>query len=161
MSMHPDAPNFRRLLCLLTIKRYEQAPPGYFQHFPGEVISRIRAGERAADPNVLQLMLIEWPWLQRFWTGLETKPALTGLIGAGACALLLAALLYPAKQELLPDQFSSASSGMMLSSSTERGRLSSPIQRGITPDLLETNFLGGSSFGSLVGQPVKFPGPGN
>ena len=161
MSMHPDAPNFRRLLCLLTLKRYEQPPPGYFQNFSGQVIARIRAGERAADPNLLQLLLIEWPWLQRLWTELETKPALTGLLGAAACALLLAVLLFPSKQDLLPDQFSSGSSGIMLSSSTERDRLSSPIERGTTPALLETNFLGGSSIGSLVGQPVNFPGPGN
>jgi len=161
MSMHPDAPNFRRLLCLLTLKRYEQPPPGYFQNFPGEVISRIRAGERAADPNALQILLLELPWLQRLWAGLEAKPALTGFLGAAACVLLLVGLLYPGRQELSPDQFSSGSSGIMLSSSTERDRLSSPIERGTSPALLETNFLGGSSIGSLVGQPVNFPGPGN
>ena len=75
MNMNTGSPNFSRLLSMLALKRYEQPPPGYFHGFSGQVISRIRAGERAADPNVLQLLLIEWPWLQRLWIGLESKPA--------------------------------------------------------------------------------------
>ena len=156
MNMNTGSPNFSRLLSLLALKRHEQPPPGYFQNFPGQVISRIRAGERAADPNILQLMLIEWPWLQRLWTGLETKPALTGLLGAAACALLLVGMLYPGRQELAPDQFSSASAGMMLSSSTERGRVNSAVERATAPDFFETNLLGGASLGSLGGLPVNF-----
>lgn len=161
MNLNTGSPNFSRLLSILALKRHEQPPPGYFQNFSGQVISRLRAGERAADPNVLQLLLIEWPWLQRLWTGLETKPALTGLLGAAACALLLVGLLYPGRQELSPDQFSSASAGIILSPSTERGRVISPIANGTTADIFETNLLGGSSRGSLVGQPVKFTVPSN
>jgi len=160
MNMNTGSPNFSRLLSLLSLKRHEQPPPGYFDNFSGQVISRIRAGERAADPNILQLLLLEWPWLQRLWTGLETKPALTGLLGAAACALLLVGLLYPGRQELAPDQFSSASTGMMLSSSIERGLVNSPVERATAPDFFETNLLGGASLGSLGGQPVKFV-PGN
>jgi hypothetical protein len=156
MNMNTGSPNFSRLLSMLALKRYEQPPPGYFHGFSGQVISRIRAGERAADPNVLQLLLIEWPWLQRLWIGLESKPALTGLLGAAACVLLLVGLLYPGRQELSPDQFSSASAGIMFSSAAERGHVNSPIAIGTTPELFETNFLGGSSPGSLGGQPVKF-----
>jgi hypothetical protein len=89
MNMNTGSPNFSRLLSILALKRHEQPPPGYFHVFSGQVISRIRAGERAADPNVLQLLLIEWPWLQRLWIGLESKPALTGLLGAAACVLAL------------------------------------------------------------------------
>ena len=161
MNMNTGSPNFSRLISLLTLKRHEQPPPGYFQNFSGQVISRIRAGERAADPNVLQLLIIEWPWLHRLWAGLESKPALTGFLGAAACVLLLVGLLYPGRQELSPDQFSSASAGIILTPSTERGHVMSPIANGTAPDFFETNFLGGSFPGSLVGQPVKFSVPSN
>jgi hypothetical protein len=79
--------DFEALRRLLVLKRHEQPPPGYFNRFSREVILRIRAGERAPDHA-----LENWfgaPWLRRFWTALETKPALAGVLGASLCAMML------------------------------------------------------------------------
>jgi hypothetical protein len=161
MIMRSDSEKFGQVRRLLKLKRHEQPPPGYFQNFPDQVISRIRAGEHAADPNVLQLLFMELPWLQRLWTGLETKPVLTGLIGAAACVLLFIGLMLPGRQELRPDQFSSATAGIMFPTPAERGRVSPSLARGTSSDFFETNLLGGFSGGSLIGQPVKFTPEGN
>src|ERR1035441_10172084 len=68
--MNPDPRAFEELRRLLVLKRYEQPPPGYFDRFPGEVISRIRELESAEGLANLQPPL---PWLQRLWNALEAK----------------------------------------------------------------------------------------
>lgn len=91
MSMNNDLQDFKDLRRLLALKRHEQPPPGYFHHFSGNVISRIRAGEQA--PDYAAHSSFAWPWLQRFWNALETKPALAGALGASLCAVMLWAVV--------------------------------------------------------------------
>jgi hypothetical protein len=91
MSMNHDPQNFEALRRLLTLKRHEQPPPGYFHAFSREVISRIRAGERAPDHA-----FESWfnaPWVRKFWAALETKPAFAGVFGASLCAIMLWAVV--------------------------------------------------------------------
>jgi hypothetical protein len=87
MSMNHDQQDFDALRRLLMLKRHEQPPPGYFSRFSREVILRIRAGERAPD-HAFEAWF-SWPWLRTFWTALETKPALAGVLGASLCAMML------------------------------------------------------------------------
>jgi hypothetical protein len=82
---------------LLAIKRHEQPPPGYFHKFSGDVVARIRAGDRADDRNVLGGLLGESAWLQRVWNFLEDKPLVAGLFGAAACAMVLSVFVMSEK----------------------------------------------------------------
>ncbi len=70
MNQSPE--EFEKLRTLLTLKRHEQPPPGYFNQLPGEITARIEAGESAPG----------------FWSSLilalTIKPAY-----ATACALFL------------------------------------------------------------------------
>ena len=83
--MNPENENFEQLRRLLALKRHEQPPPGYFHNFSGQVIARIKAGERG-DKS------FDSSWLQRFWSVLEAKPAFAGAFGAAVCAVLISGI---------------------------------------------------------------------
>jgi hypothetical protein len=84
--MSQDMENFDSLQRLLSLKRHEQPPPGYFDSFSREVILRIKAGERGEEAFGYFWQL---PWLQRIWGALEARPVLTGSFGVAACAFLV------------------------------------------------------------------------
>ncbi|MGN6553617.1 MAG: hypothetical protein ACTHLW_07835 [Verrucomicrobiota bacterium] len=84
--MNPDSENFDQLRRLFALKRHEQPPPGYFDRFSRDVISRIQAGEQG-DAST------EANWMQRLWLMLEAKPLFAGAFGAGVCALLMLGIL--------------------------------------------------------------------
>lgn len=92
MSMSPEQENFDGLRRLLTLKRHEQPPPGYFRDFSGHVIARIRAGERADRGGFWESLSWEAPWLQRLWGAFETKPIMAGALGMAVCALLVSGI---------------------------------------------------------------------
>jgi hypothetical protein len=92
--MSPETQNFDQLRRLLALKRHEQPPPGYFNHFSSQVIARIEAGERADDPVGFARWIWEGVWLQRLWDALEAKPALAGIVGAAFCGFLIAGVIY-------------------------------------------------------------------
>jgi hypothetical protein len=104
MSMNPEQEEFQQLRRLLTLKRYEQPPPGYFDDFSEQVIIRIRAGERIDHFSFWEVLSWEAPWLQRLWAAVETRPMLAGGFGVAVCGLLLAGMLYSEQREsaLLP-----------------------------------------------------------
>ena len=87
--MKSDSDNFESLRRLLALKRYEQAPPGYFQNFSGRVIARIEAGERGEGARGLRT------WAQHLWDGIERWPVVAGAFGAAVLALLVAGMFNP------------------------------------------------------------------
>lgn len=93
MSMLPDTDTFEKLRQLLTLKRYEQPPPGYFYHFSGSVIARIKDGERGEDTVSYKLFNWQDNWLGRLWTSLESRPALTGAFGILICGFFLTGIV--------------------------------------------------------------------
>ncbi len=99
--MSQDSEDFGSLRRLLALKRHEQPPPGYFNHFSSEVIARIEAGDRGQD-NPLERIFWDSPWLQRLWAALETKPVMAGAFGAAACALLIGGVIYAEKADVQP-----------------------------------------------------------
>ena len=157
MSMYPDPENFDQLRRLLALKRHEQPPPGYFHHFAGQVIARIRAGERAA-PDTAWGLLWDAPWLQRLWAALEARPVLAGSVGVACCALLLASVVLfdgnadtNSAQAVAP-QAMEASLGF-----TDRSSHGSFFEPAALADFQLTNNFTSSHQGSLFPvQPVNF-----
>ncbi|HVM51185.1 MAG TPA: hypothetical protein VMU04_24360 [Candidatus Acidoferrum sp.] len=99
--MSQDSHEFESLRRLLALKRHEQPPPGYFEHFSGEVIARIKAGEGAHE-SAMERLFWDAPWLQRLWAALETKPIMAGAFGAAVCALLVGSVVLSERPETQP-----------------------------------------------------------
>ncbi len=83
--MNPDSEQFDQLRKLLTLKRHEQPPPGYFHAFSGQVVARIKAGDPGESGPV---------WVRKLWSLFETKPMLTGAFGAAVCALAISGIVF-------------------------------------------------------------------
>jgi len=78
--MNPSPEEFDRLRKLLALKRQEQPPPGYFNHFSDKIIARIEAAE-------LCTRISWWQWL---FPELDAKPVLAcayGLVIMGLLAI--------------------------------------------------------------------------
>src|ERR1039458_6921149 len=82
--------NFDELKRLLRLKQHEVPPPGYFNNFSGEVVSRIRAGEAGGSQGLVERPHVEAPWLVNLLRIFETKP---GVIGGFATSLYLVLLI--------------------------------------------------------------------
>ena len=61
--MNQNEQNFEDLKRLLKFKRHEAPPPGYFNNFSGQVISRIRAGEAGGSQTFIERLQRDAPWL--------------------------------------------------------------------------------------------------
>ena len=87
--MNESENNFESLRRLLALKRHEIPPPGYFNGFPGQVMSRIRAGETAESGEIPGLL-----WLLKFLQVFEAKPAFVSAFACAMCLLLLFGIVY-------------------------------------------------------------------
>ncbi len=101
--MNNDDNKFEALQRLLTLKRHETPPPGYFNDFSGSVISRLRAGEANQAHELSGRFFSDAPWLARFLQIFEAKPAYAGGLAAAACLLLLGGVIITEHDETTPD----------------------------------------------------------
>jgi hypothetical protein len=99
--MSEDSPDFRALRRLLTLKRYEQPPPGYFHRFSGEVMARIEAGD-TGEAGATTRFFWDAGWLQRLWSALEAKPVVAGAFGLAVCSLLIWGVISSEKADIPP-----------------------------------------------------------
>jgi hypothetical protein len=90
--MSNEQDDFKQLRRLLALKRHEQPPPGYFNHFSRNVIAGIRAGPSSRRSA-------ELPWFRRIWEALESKPVVAGVFGSAVCGLLLVGLVFSEQPE--------------------------------------------------------------
>ena len=74
--MNSERENFERLRRLLALKKYEQPPPGYFNHFSQLVIERIQTESATSEAGFLRWVTAPIAWMQRAWDSLENHPAL-------------------------------------------------------------------------------------
>jgi len=95
--------NFRDVKRLLKLKQHEVPPPGYFNHFSADVISRIRAGDTSASEGFLaraESNSLMMSLLQIF----QAKPGVIGGFATSLCLLLLISVVMAER----PDGSSSA-----------------------------------------------------
>jgi hypothetical protein len=102
--MNQSENNFESLRRLLALKRHEIPPPGYFNDFSSQVVSRIRAGEADAPREMADQLFAEAPWLLRFLQVFEAKPAFVGAFACALCLLLLFGIVYAGRPETTPKE---------------------------------------------------------
>ncbi len=94
--MNESENNFESLRRLLALKRHEIPPPGYFNNFPRQVMSRIRAGETAESRGIAGLS-----WLLKFLQVFEAKPAFASAFASSLCLLLLLGIVYAERPDTM------------------------------------------------------------
>ena len=100
--MNGSENNFETLKQLLSLKRHEVPPPGYFHHFSGQVVARIRAGETGRTQGFAEQLQIRAPWLANFLQIFETKPGLIVAFATSLCLLLVAGLFIAEQSDSTP-----------------------------------------------------------
>ncbi len=106
--MNESNNNFDELKRLLKLKQHEVPPPGYFNNFSGEVVSRIRAGEAGGSQSLAE-QLHDANWLESLMRVFQAKPGVIGGVAMSLCLLLLIGVVLADR----PDQ---ASVGILASS---------------------------------------------
>ncbi len=104
--MNESDNNFETLKQLLKLKQHEVPPPGYFHHFSGQVVSRIRAGEGGGQQSLTEQLQQTAPWLANFLQIFETKPGLVGAFATSLCLLLVAGLVFAEHSDSASKNFS-------------------------------------------------------
>ncbi len=82
--MQDQPQDFEKLRQLLSLKRHEIPPPGYFREFSGRVISRLEDDRAHAKEG----------WLTRLTTLFQTRPAISWSFGMATCLVLVAATTF-------------------------------------------------------------------
>ncbi|MGH7951395.1 MAG: hypothetical protein ACREFE_05690 [Limisphaerales bacterium] len=160
--MNDNENNFEALRQLLALKRHEIPPPGYFDHFSAEVISRIRAGDGGETTG---------SWFSKLLQAFEFKPAFAGAFASALLLLLVFGIVYAGNPDgslqtiLQPQTDNGAPQLAVTSPATSTALTSMPTQTGM---IASTNpVLSLQPVGSLFGQQtpfaqqVSFLAPGN
>jgi hypothetical protein len=92
--MNEDQQSFEELKRLLKLKRHEMPPPGYFDGFSDQIVSRIRAGETARNPALADKLEAEAPWLLNFLRLFDARPGMVGGFAASLCLLLIIGVIF-------------------------------------------------------------------
>ena len=92
--MNEQSQNFETLKQLLKLKRHEIPPPGYFNGFSDQVISRIRAGEAGGSATFMDRLEAEAPWAVGFLRVFETRPGVIGAFATSLCLLLVLVVVF-------------------------------------------------------------------
>ena len=96
--------NFEEVKRLLKLKRHEVPPPGFFNHFSGDVLDRIRAGETADPQSLIERLQAQTPWLGSWLRVFETRPGVIGGFATSLCLLLLLGAVLADRPDSMPVQ---------------------------------------------------------
>jgi len=91
--------NFGDLKRLLKLKQHEIPPPGFFNHFSGAVISRIRAGESGGGSSFLEQLQSDSPFASALMQLFGSRPGVIGAFATSICLLLLLGVLFADRSE--------------------------------------------------------------
>lgn len=86
--MNPEQHDFAQLRRLLSLKRHEQPPPGFYDLFSCRVIARIEAGETGEEVTFFNWFFGQALWIQRLRAAFETEFVLAGAAGFVLCGLV-------------------------------------------------------------------------
>ena len=166
--MNENENKFESLRRLLALKRHETPPPGYFNHFSGEVMARIRAGEAGRSANVSDQL----SWVFQLLSAFEAKPAFAGAFAFSLCLLLVFGIVYAERPDValqpLLQTAQNTSPLAMPTSSTSVALNTLPVEQPAMIPISSTNPIfnsqsGGPWFASQGSglQQVNFTLPGN
>jgi hypothetical protein len=102
--MNENENSFEPLRRLLVFKNRETPPPGYFNSFSSQVLSRIRAGEAREPATVAERLFAEAPWLVKFLQMFEAKPAFTGAFALTLCLVLVFGIVFAERPDYSASQ---------------------------------------------------------
>ena len=100
--------NFKELRQLLKLKQHEIPPPGYFNRFSDQVISRLQSGEGRSQ-SVADRMDIAAPWLVKFLRIFESSPGVIGGFATSLVVLLVIGVIISERPDSLPNDILTAS----------------------------------------------------
>lgn len=166
--------NFEALQRLMALKRHETPPPGYFNDFSGQVVARLRAGEKA-EPVLYGRLFNEAPWVAAFLRFFGSRPAYIGAFSASMCLLLLGSIIYNQRDDATLESpfFSSGSAASAAVSTTSAAAPSMAVATDAVGQsgglAVTTNYslqpvatmFGQQNFFSQSQQPVSFSPSGN
>jgi hypothetical protein len=95
----PSEQDFSQLRRLLSLKRHEQPPPGYFDALPRQIIASLQAQSTCRDADTNAGVPA---WILNLIARVQARPALAGLVGAGFCALILGTVIFLEKDSQRP-----------------------------------------------------------
>ena len=106
--MKESGQNFNDLKKLLKLKRHELPPPGFFNNFSDEIVSRIRAGEARGGGAMIDRLNDSAPWLVNFLRFFEAKPGVVGAFATSLCLLLVFGVVLAQRSESGPQNLLTA-----------------------------------------------------
>jgi len=165
--MSEDQNNFERLRQLLSVKRHEAPPPGYFSNFSAQIIAGIRSEQAAGQRAVTAKPAAGDSWISNFLQLFEFKPAFAGALASALCLVLIFGVVYADRPDsgtqsflqnsgLAPATYAAMTSATMPSTSYDQGMVASNSPANSLQPMASL-FESGNS---LV-QPVSFSPAGN
>ncbi len=124
--MNQTEQNFEDVKRLLKLKRHEVPPPGYFNHFSGDVISRIRSGEAGGKQTYLERLQIEAPWVVNLLRIFETRPGLVGAFATSLCLLLVLVVFFSERSDVASQNLITAS-GLAATPAGSAATMNAPV----------------------------------
>src|ERR1035437_7887093 len=109
--MNENENKFENVRRLLKLTRHEVPPPGYFNNFSGQVISRLRAAEASCRQTLTEHLHGQASWLVNCRHLFEAKPVMIGPSAASVALLLVVGVVVAERSEAPPkDLIASAKS---------------------------------------------------
>ena len=127
--MNNNDNNFESLRHLLTLKRYEIPPPGYFNDFSSHVIQRIRAGHTGESANLLEQFFGQAPWMAKLLQAFNLKPVFACGFAGALCMLLLFGIVYAERPDFSPQPLLQAAVTPTTLASVTPASLSQPAEQ--------------------------------
>ncbi len=153
--MKESGQNFEALKKLLKLKRHELPPPGFFNHFSDEIVSRIRAGEARSSGAMIDRLNDSAPWVVNFLRFFEAKPGVVGAFATSLCLLLVFGVVLAEHSDSAPQSLLTATAAnptVATASSSVAGQFASAASLSEGGIAISTN-ASLQPVASLFGQP--------